>query len=427
MTSLEGHPLSHDKTDFRSILRIDSELNQIQDLDILLERILKVIREAVHADAGSIYVRAMEEVAGERIEKLVIKYAQNETLQKKLPPGQKLVYSLLSLPIDKSTISGYCALTRKLVNVPDVYNLPADAPYFFSTTYDKISQYKTTSTLAVPLVTAEGRLLGVIQIINAKDAAGNTVSFSQDDEFLVTHFATTVTVALERAYMTRAMILRMIRMSELRDPKETGAHVNRVAGYAVEIYDGWARHHHVPSKEREKYRDTLKVAAMLHDAGKVAIPDAILKKPGLFTPEEYRIMQRHTLYGAGLFEDLQSPLDTISRDIALTHHENWDGTGYPGWIDPVTQQVIRTDSQGNPLGKQGEEIPFPGRIVALADVYDALCSRRVYKEPWTEDQVLSEIRSVRGVKFDPELTDIFFEVLSNIKQIQNLYPEEDFL
>jgi HD-GYP domain-containing protein (c-di-GMP phosphodiesterase class II) len=223
--------------------------------------------------------------------------------------------------------------------------------------------------------------------------------------------------------MTRAMILRMIRMAELRDPKETGIHVNRVAGFSVEIYEGWARRRDVPNEEREKYRDVLKIAAMLHDAGQVAIPDAILKKPGRFTAEEYRIMQRHTVFGAGLFDDIQSQLDTISRDIALTHHENWDGTGYPGWVDPITKQVIKADSQGNPLGKKGTEIPLPGRIVALADVYDALCSRRVYKEPWTEDQVLSEIRSMRGIKFDPELTDIFFDVLPNIKQIQNLYPD----
>jgi response regulator RpfG family c-di-GMP phosphodiesterase len=92
-------------------------------------------------------------------------------------------------------------------------------------------------------------------------------------------------------------------------------------------------------------------------------------------------------------------------------------------VDPATEKPIKTDAEGKPLGKKEEEIPFAGRIVALADVYDALCSRRVYKEPWAEDQVLSEIRTMRETKFDPELTDIFFEVLPNIKQVQNLYPE----
>jgi HD-GYP domain-containing protein (c-di-GMP phosphodiesterase class II) len=415
--------MADDNTDFKSILRVDSELNQIQDLDLLLERILLETRRVVHADAGSIYVRVIEEISGERVEKLAIKYAQNDTKQKELPPGQKLIYSVFSLPINKRTISGYCAFTQELVNVPNVYNLSPDAPYSYNTTYDEISGYKTTSTLAIPLVTAESRLMGVIQIINSKDKEGNTVPFSKDDEFLITHFAVNATAALQRAFVTRAMILRMIKMSELRDPKETGTHVNRVAGYAVEIYDGWARQHGIRDGEREKFRDTLKIAAMLHDVGKVAISDVILKKPGRFTPEEYLIMQHHTIYGASLFDDLQSHLDTLSRDIALTHHENWDGTGYPGWIDPVTLKPTKTDAHGEPLRRRGEEIPLAGRIVALADVYDALCSRRVYKDPWTQDQVLTEIQSIRGTKFDPELVDIFFEILPNIQQIQNLYPE----
>jgi HD-GYP domain-containing protein (c-di-GMP phosphodiesterase class II) len=334
-----------------------------------------------------------------------------------------MIYSVFSVAIDEKSIAGYCALTGKLINVPDMYNIPHDAPYSFNSSFDKISGYKTTSTLTIPLVTADSRLLGVIQVINSKDDQGNTITFSGDDEFLITHFAANATVALQRAYVTRAMILRMIKMSELRDPKETGTHVNRVAGYAVEIYDRWAYHHGVSSEERGKFRDTLRIAAMLHDAGKVAISDVILKKPARFTPEEYLVMQHHTIYGAGLFDDPQSPMDIIARDIALTHHENWDGTGYPGWIDPVTEAVIKADKDGKPLGRKGEEIPLPGRIVAIADVFDALCSKRVYKDPWTEEQVLMEIRQLSGVKFDPELVDIFFEILPSIKQIQNLYPE----
>jgi HD-GYP domain-containing protein (c-di-GMP phosphodiesterase class II) len=412
-----------DNTDFKSILRLDSELNQIQDLDLLLERILQEARNAVHADAGSIYVVEREEQRGETIEKLAIKYSQNDTMAKELSPGQKLVFSVFSFPINQKTVSGYCALTRKPVNVPDAYNIPSDAPYSYSTAYDKISGYKTTSILVVPLETAEGKLLGVIQIINAKNREGNVVPFSSDDEFLVSHFAHNATLALQRAYVTRAMILRMIKMSELRDPKETGTHVNRVAGYAVEIYDRWAYHHRVPDEKREQFRDTLKIASMLHDVGKVAISDMILKKPARFTPEEFTIMQHHTIYGAVLFDDIQSPLDVTARDVALGHQENWDGTGYPGWINPITGTVVKAGPEGKPLGKQGEEIPLTARIVAIADVYDALCSKRVYKEPWTEENVLEELKKLGGSKFDPELIDIFFEILPSIKQIQSLYPE----
>ncbi len=405
-----------DKANLRAIIEIDSELNQIQDLDLLLERILLEARRVVHADAGSIYV-----TEGDR---LVIKYAQNDTKQKELPPGQKLIYSVFSVPISEKTISGYCALTKALVNVPDVYAIPADAPYSYNTSFDKISGYKTTSNLTVPLMTAEGRLLGVIQVLNALDPSGVAVPFSKEDELLISHFAANATVALQRAYMTRAMILRMIKMSELRDPKETGPHVNRVAGYAVEIYDRWAYRHGISDVEREKTRDTLKIAAMLHDVGKVAISDIILKKPARFTSEEYAVMQAHTYYGARLFDDPQSALDNIAADVALTHHENWDGTGYPGWVDPMSGIALKTKDDGTAVGRVGEEIPLGGRIVAVADVFDALSCKRVYKQAWSEEDVFDEIKRLSGTKFDPELVEIFFEILPNIKQIRELYPEQ---
>jgi HD-GYP domain-containing protein (c-di-GMP phosphodiesterase class II) len=406
-----------DKTDFKSILELDFELYQIQDLDILLERILFEARKVVHADAGTIYIREND--------KLVMKYSHNDTLAKDLPPGQKLIYSVFSVPINEKSISGYAALTQQVVNVPDVYNIDPSASYSFGITYDKMSGYKTTSNLTIPLKTAEGNLLGVLQVLNATDTDGNVIPFSQDDEFLIAHFASNATMALQRAQMTRAMILRMIKMAELRDPKETGTHVNRVAGYAAEIYDRWAHTHGIPHAECERFKDTFRIASMLHDVGKVAISDLILKKPAGFTPEERQIMQHHSVYGAKLFEDTQSSLDNLAKDIAMTHHENWDGTGYPGWLDPVTEEPLKTDSEGKVLGRKGTEIPLAGRIVALADVYDALCSKRAYKEPWPESKVLEEILSLSGTKFDPELVDIFFEIFPNIKQIQRLYPEQE--
>ena len=411
------------KSNIAAIIEIDSELNEIQDLDLLLERILFEARKMAHADAGSIYVKQIEEDANVKIEKLAIKYSQNETLQKELPPGQKLIYSVFSFPISDKTISGYCAQTRQLVNVNDAYNLPDGVPYALGREIDEITGYKTTSILCVPLKNPDGRLLGVIQIINSKDKKGKIVPFSKNDERLITHFAVNATTALQKAQLMRMMILRLIKMAELRDPKETGSHVNRVAGYAVEIYDRWASRRGVPVEEREKFKDSFRIASMLHDAGKVAISDTILKKPNRFTPEEFKVMQEHTVIGGALFDDPHSPLDILARDIALTHHENWDGTGYPGWVDPLTKLPLKVGEDGQVLGKKGEEIPYVGRIVSLADVFDALCSRRVYKEPWTEDDVLGEIRKLAGTKFDPEIVDAFFEILPQIKQIQELYPE----
>jgi len=406
-----------------SLLKIDAELNEIQDLDILLERMLQEARNIVHADAGSIYIKETIEEEGVFIDKLHFRYSQNDTLQKQLPPGEKLIYSVFSLPVNEKTLSGYCAYSGKLVNIPDAYNLPPGVPYAFGKAYDQVSGYKTTSILTVPLKNAEGNLLGVIQVINSKDENGNTVPFSENDELLISHFAINVTLALQRARLVRTMILRMIKMAELRDPKETGTHVNRVAGYAVEIWDRWAEHHGLPQEDIMKFKDNMRIASMLHDVGKVAISDTILKKPGRFTEEEFSIMQTHTSEGYNLFDDPQSPLDNLARDIAFTHHENWDGTGYPGWVDPLLGTAIKARENGKPVGKKGEEIPLAGRIVSIADVFDALCSRRVYKEAWNEEDVLSEIRKCSGTKFDPELVDIFFEILPHIKQIQQLYPE----
>ncbi len=404
------------RANLQHIIKLDSELNQIQDLDLLLERILLEARRVVNADAGSIYEKEGDHLA--------IKYAQNDTKRRELPPGQKLIYSIFTVPISENTVSGYCALTGQVVNVKDVYNVPESAPYSYNTSYDKISGYRTKSVLNVPLKTSDGRLLGVIQVINAISQSGNVIAFGKNAELLISHFATNASVALQRAYMTRAMILRMIKMSELRDPKETGAHVNRVAGYSVEIYDRWAYRRGIADAEREKTKDTFKIAAMLHDVGKVAISDLILKKPARFTDEEYAIMQAHTYFGARLFDDPQSDLDTIAADVAMTHHENWDGTGYPGWIDPLSCEVLKAGPDGKPLGRKGEEIPLAGRIVALADVYDALSSKRVYKQAWSEADVLAEVKKLSGSKFDPEIVDVFFDILPSIKQIRDLYPEQ---
>jgi len=421
--------MARKNTDYKSIISLNSELNKIQDLDLLLERILLEARRVVKADAGSIYVKEKCYEDNVAVDKLVIKYAQNDTLRKNTPLGKKMNFSVFSapfaMPINERSISGYCALTGKIINVADMYHIPADAPYSFNPAIDEGTGYKCTSSLTFPLIAADGRLMGVIQVINAMDDERNIVQFAEEDEFLITHFAANATIALQRALENRAMILRMMKMSELRDPKETGTHVNRVAGYAMEIYDRWAQKHDIDSAERERFRDILRIGAMLHDIGKVAISDTILKKPAKLTPEEYLVMQQHSSYGAALFDDPQSPTDIVAGEIALTHHENWDGTGYPGWINAVTGEIIKAGENGKPVGKKGEEIPLAGRIVAIADVYDALCSKRVYKEPWGEKETLDEMRKMSGTKFDPELVDVFFEILPHIRQTQSLYPEKE--
>jgi response regulator RpfG family c-di-GMP phosphodiesterase len=275
------------------------------------------------------------------------------------------------------------------------------------------------------MVTNNEQLLGVIQVINARGPKGGLRAFNQEDELLITHFAEHATLALQRAQLTRTILLRMIKMAEIRDPKETGPHVNRVAGYATEIYLRYAKRKNISEQEIKRNSDIFKMAAMLHDVGKVGISDLILKKPGRFTDEEYALMKGHTLMGAKLFINKQSEFDDMAAQVALTHHERWDGKGYPGHVDVHTEEAKITDKKtGKPKGLKGEEIPLWGRIVAIADVYDALSSKRVYKEAWTEDDVLAEIKNSAGKSFDPELVDIFFEALPQLRQISERYPDD---
>jgi len=382
------------------ITRISLDINEVKDIDILLERILTNVRRFFNADAGSIYIKEGDS--------LKFSYSQNNTLQKRLPPGKKLIYNTFSIPINNNSIAGYVAKNREMVAIPDTYNLDDSVPYTFDSHIDEISDYRTCSMLTVPITNQRGDVIGVMQVINSQDDEGNIIPFHPSDESLIIHFATSAALAVERAQTTRNIILRMISMAELRDPKETGAHVNRVGAYSVEIYEEWARKKGLPPEEVEKQKDVLRMAAMLHDVGKVAISDLILKKPARLTMDEFEIMKTHTYLGARLFKDMQSDFDEVALEVALNHHEKWDGTGYPGHIDPVS------------------ELPMEGIIgLAVADVYDALCSRRAYKQPWDEDRVMEEMHSSSGNHFDPEVTEAFFSCIDILKSIANRYPDEE--
>ncbi len=419
----------HDKSNkLNDIIKLSIELNTVQDLDILLDRILTEARKILNADAGSIQIKEGEEL-------VFTNHVQTTSLERKLKPGEKLIYTTLRTIINKRSISGYAALTGEIINIPDAYTIPADAPYKFDPTNDHKSGYRSKSMLTIPLKNNRNEVLGIMQIINSLNPDDGKKRFDEGSEFCGTfdsademialHFANMASIILQRAQMTRALILRMINMAELRDPKETGAHVNRVASYAVEIYERWAEKKKITRDEIFIKKDVLRMAAMLHDVGKVAVSDLILKKPSKFTPEEYEIMKTHSLQGARLFKFRQSEFDEMAAVVALTHHENWDGTGYPGYIDVETGEAREKDANGNPRPLKGEEIPIFGRIVALADVFDALSSKRVYKDAWDHESVLKEIRVMSGKKFDPELVDIFFNNLDIIRNIMQRYPDSE--
>ena len=399
----------------RSIL----DINKVKDLDLLLERILRNAREFFNADAGSIYLKEGKE--------LKFSISQNSTLQKRSGSGNKLIYHTFSMPINNSSIAGYVAENQEIVNIPDVYQISDEVPYTFDSGFDALSEYRTRSMLTVPLTNQNGDVLGVMQVINSQDENGNITAFSPSDEPHILQLATLAALPLELAQTHRNLILTMIKMLESRDPRETWPHVNRVAAYSVEIFEEWIGRNSPETKDVERQKDILKSAAMLHDVGKIAISDTILTKPARLTASEFEIIKTHTVVGAQIFKYVKSDFGEAAAQIALNHHEKWDGTGYPGHIDPMSEKALPGYQQddGRARPKQREEIPLFARIVAVADVYDALCSRRSYKPPWDEDRVLNEMHRSTGKHFDPQIIQSFLNCFDTLKSIAKRYPDED--
>jgi len=392
------------------ILNIMDKLYHIKDVHALLDAVLLQARQLTKADAGSIYL----------VENDVLKfsYIHNDTLFG-APGVNRYLYASHTLAVDNHSLAGYVALTGKPLIMDDVHHIPAGMPFTFNDFFDQLSGYRTQSILAVPLVTSNNKTVGVMQLINPLNDHKEPSAFTLRDQLVLSYFANNAAAAIERAMMTREIILRMIKMCEMRDPKETGVHANRVGAYAAEVYHQWSLKRGIADDDIKRTKDLLRIAAMLHDLGKVAISDLILKKPGRLDSEEFRIMQYHTIHGARLFQNQESDLDVLSAEIALNHHERWDGRGYPGKIDDIFQDQVPMGE-----GKKGEEIPIAGRIVALADVYDALMSRRVYKGPWSEKTTLSYINDQSGKLFDPEVVDAFLAIYDVIAAIREKYQEE---
>ena len=399
--------------DLIRILNIDRELDKIKDIDILLEYLLTFARKEAHADAGTVYLRKGKELA--------FSHTQNDTFQKKLKPNEKLPYAYFTVPINDQSISGFVANHKIALNISDMYNIPKKRPYKFDSQFDKITGYKTVSTLTIPLISTEDEVLGVMQLINAKNEHNEFIPFKVSELPFFEAFSRFGAKAIQRAQMTRHLLETISRLAGLRDPLETNFHVNRVGAYSMEIYEAWATKNKIPHDEKEKNRDILRMAAMLHDVGKVGISDLILKKPDRFTDSEYSIMKSHTWLGARQFSD-ESDLSSIARDVALHHHENWDGTGYPGRISNL-DEADECLTNGFPPGLSGQEIPLFARIVSIADVWDALTSKRVYKDAWTEKDSLKEMERESGRKFDPNLIDVFFSIRQNLNNIRNRYPD----
>jgi putative nucleotidyltransferase with HDIG domain len=395
------------KRDTLKLFRTIETLFTVKDLDSLLESVLTEARRFVNADAGTIYLCARGS--------LYFSFVQNDTLFRG-ETKDKYIPSGASLPIDKASLSGYVAKTGETVLIDDVYHIKSDVTFAFNPAFDQKTNYHTRSILCVPLKTRENEIVGVLQLINAKNEAGEVVAFSMQDKLFISQFALNAADAIEKARLSREMVLRMVELAELRDPFETSQHAKRVGAYAVELYEKWATLRSVSQREIRKVRDVLRTAAILHDVGKVAVSDIILKKPSQLTYEEKLAMRQHTVLGARLFRRTTSFWDYMSAEVALNHHENWDGTGYPGRMENLFADKIYMGP-----GKQGTEIPLSARVVSIADVYDALVSQRAYKNGWRQEHALRYIEYQSGRKFDPELVSIFVTMKDLLSAIEEKY------
>jgi HD-GYP domain-containing protein (c-di-GMP phosphodiesterase class II) len=387
------------------ILEKQEKLHHIRDLATLLDSLLYETRSLTEADAGSIFLVEKK--------KLQFSYVQNDSLFRKDFLSNKYIYTNNQIDINESSIAGYVASTSKSLLIDDAYRIDSSFPFSFNPYFDQISSYRTVSMLIVPIRTSKNDMVGVLELINRLDGHGSPIPFTEDQKFYITQFAFYAGIAIERALLLRDVVFKMVRTTELRDPEETQPHVSRVGAYAVELYQKWADAHAVHREEVNNFKDILRISSMLHDIGKVGVSDAILKKREQLTKEEFAAMRYHTLYGAQFFEHPTSEWDTLAYEVALNHHEKWDGTGYPGIVKDIHEKNL----QFGP-GKKGSTIPLSARIVTLADVYDALIFKRAYKDAWEEDRVLFYIKEQSGKQFDPELVSLFFEIYDVIRAIR---------
>jgi len=265
---------------------------------------------------------------------------------------------------------------------------------------DRQTGYRTKALLVVPFRNNDGEIIGAYQAVNKLTSAA---TFSDKDLTYLTLAASYAGKSLESVLLheeieetQREIIFTMGEIGESRS-KETGNHVKRVAEYSYILAIGFGM-----SKEEA---ELLRLASPMHDIGKVAISDDVLKKPGKLTEDEFAQMQTHTTIGYQLLKNSKRRLLKTAAIVAHEHHEKWNGKGYP-------------------QGLKEEEIHIYGRITAIADVFDALGSERVYKKAWELDRILQLIADERGQHFDPKLVDVFMEQLPRILQVRDQFRDD---
>ncbi|MDD9265721.1 HD domain-containing phosphohydrolase [Paenibacillus sp. GCM10023248] len=314
----------------------------------------------------------------------------------------KVAHGLDEIRIPSSAgLVGYAVTHDKAVFIDDAYTNEEYKEYLQNGALrtDQQTGYRTKALMVIPFRNSQGEIMGAYQAINKLTACEQ---FSDKDMEYLTLASSYAGKSLESALLTneieetqKEIIFRMGEIGESRS-KETGNHVKRVAEYSYLLALGLGM--------SQEEAELLKMASPMHDIGKVAIPDSVLNKPGKLTDEEFRLMQNHTLIGYNLLKNSNRHILKTAAIVAYEHHEKWNGRGYP-------------------RGIQGEDIHIFGRITAIADVFDALGSERVYKKAWELERILQLFREERGEHFDPAVVDTFFQQLPALLRVREQYAD----
>lgn len=377
------------KAILENLINMSIQMNSEYSINKLLETVMEKAREITNADAGSLYLKVDNNL------KFLV--TQNDTLN-----NQNTAFNVI-IPVDKKSIAGYVAYTGEHLNIKDAYNISSDYPFVYNTDFDEKNNYRCVSMLVVPMKDNTGNIIGVIQLINAKNKNGDTVDFNETIEPIINSFASMAAMAvknvqlkdtIKKAYLDT--IYRLSVAAEFRD-LDTGLHIKRMSVYSQILAEEMGK--------SDEFCEKILYASPLHDVGKIGIPDRILLKPAKLDADEWIVMKQHTIMGYEILKDSEHELMNISSTIALSHHERFDGNGYPH-------------------GMSGNDIPIEGRIVALADVFDALSSKRPYKKPWAIEKILIVIREERGKQFDEKVIDAFNKGLKRILETRDKLEDE---
>ncbi len=331
------------------------------DIDALLNIILQKAEELMDAEASSVF--RIDEEKNELYFVTARGEKGKEVKEIRIPMGKGIV--------------GWVAQHKKSLLVPDV----TKDPRWFKGV-DKKTKFITRSIIAVPLF-VKGKIIGVAEVLNKK---GNK-KFNQADLEMYSALANQIAIAIENASLYKELdelflssIRAIVEAIDAKDPYTKG-HSARVVEYALLIGEGMDLN--------KDYLKDLELSAVLHDVGKIGIPDRILSKPGLLTSDEFAYMKRHPELGAEIVEPIKK-LKKLVPDI-LHHHEKFDGSGYP-------------------VGLKGNKIPLGARIIAIADSFDAMTSDRPYRPRRDTSIAIAEIKKNRRTQFDPEIADVFIKV-----------------